>query len=117
MSKARRKGTTAETLVVGFLRMHGFPNAERRALHGVHDLGDVTGTPGLVWEVKNQRSYSIPQWLRETLDEQTNADADFGILVVKPNGVGASNVGQWWAVLPLEQVTALLRDAGYGDPR
>ena len=45
-------GTAAETAVVRFLRDNGFPLAERRALHGSTDRGDITGTPGLVWEVK-----------------------------------------------------------------
>ena len=45
-------GTAAESAVVKVLREHGFPHAERRALHGSIDLGDITGTPGLAWEVK-----------------------------------------------------------------
>ena len=45
-------GTAAETAVVRYLAAHGFPNAERRALHGATDLGDITGTPSLCWEVK-----------------------------------------------------------------
>lgn len=40
-------GTAAETAVVRYLAAHGFPAAERRALHGATDLGDITGTPGL----------------------------------------------------------------------
>ena len=38
-------GTAAETAVVRYLAAHGFPAAERRALHGATDLGDITGTP------------------------------------------------------------------------
>ena len=43
-------GTAAETAVVRYLAAHGFPAAERRALHGATDLGDITGTPQIVWE-------------------------------------------------------------------
>ena len=31
-------GTAAETAVVRYLAAHGFPAAERRALHGARDL-------------------------------------------------------------------------------
>lgn len=45
-------GTAAETAVVRYLAAHGFPAAERRALHGATDLGDITGTPSLCWETE-----------------------------------------------------------------
>jgi len=122
MSKAKQKGTAAETALVRFLQGQGFPNAERRALGGGssgEDLGDITGIPALCMEVKSQRSYKIPAWLKETEIETKNAKADFGILVVKPNGVGITpnKVGQWWGILPMQEMINLLRDAGYGDPR
>lgn len=117
MSKAKAKGTAAESAVVTYLAGHGFPHAERRALAGVNDLGDITGIPALVMEVKNQRTYKFPAWIEETEIERVNADADIGVLIVKPVGVGATRVGDWWGVLPLSSMIALLRDAGYGDPR
>lgn len=116
MSRAKQKGTAAESALVKFLVGQGFPNAERRALTGAFDQGDITGTPCLAWEVKNHATYKIPAWLKETEIERVNAKADFGILAIKPNGVGLSNAGQWWAVLPMEAMVRLLREAGYGDP-
>jgi hypothetical protein len=118
MSKAKQKGTAAETALVRFLVGQGFPNAERRALGGGssgQDLGDITGTPCLAWEVKNHKSYSIPAWLKETAIEKDNSGADFGILVAKPNGVGLSNVGDWWAIMRVADIVDLLRAAGYGN--
>ena len=117
MSKAKAKGTSAETAVVNFLIDNGFPYAERRALNGSLDLGDITGTPALAWEVKNHKTYKIPAWLKETELETKNAKADFGVLVVKPNGVGVTNTANWWAIMSLEQITNLLREAGYGTRR
>jgi len=96
---------------------NGFPFAERRALTGAVDLGDITGTPALAWEVKNHKTYKIPAWLKETELETKNAKADFGVLVVKPNGVGVTNTANWWAIMSLEQITNLLREAGYGTRR
>lgn len=92
-------GTGAETAVVRYLQDHGFGGAERRSLAGAIDKGDVTGTPGLVWEVKAGRTLCLSQWLRETEKERVNAKADFGILVVKPVGFGVTRVGKWWAVM------------------
>jgi hypothetical protein len=115
LSKAKAKGTAAETGLVRFLREHGFPGAERRALTGEFDQGDVTGTPCLAWEVKNHKSYKFPEWIKEAKIEAKNAKADYGILVVKPNGIGITNAGDWWAILTVDQMVHLLREAGYGD--
>ena len=115
MSKAKQKGTSAESALVKYLQANGFPMAERRALTGSLDQGDITGTPCLAWEVKNHKAYHIPEWLRETEIETDNASADFGILAVKPNGVGLGNAGQWWAIMTMDQMVKLLREAGYGD--
>lgn len=103
MSRSKQKGTAAETAVVRALHSLGFPYAERRALRGGKDLGDVTGTPGLIWEVKDARTWCGPEWLRETETERVNANADFGILVVKVPGIGAPNAGLW--------ITAMEQDA------
>ena len=119
MSKAKQKGTAAESALVKFLEINGFPNAERRAMTGAFDQGDITGIPALCMEVKNHATYKIPAWIKETEIERINAKADFGILVVKPNGVGMTpdKVGQWWGIMPMQMMMDLLRDAGYGDPR
>jgi len=79
------------------LRKNGWPHAERLALQGKLDKGDVTGTPGVAWEVKNYAVSHWPQWLREAEAERINAGADYGIVVAKPPGVGVTRVGDWWA--------------------
>ncbi len=100
VNKPRIKGTIAETAVVGFLREHGFPWAERRSLNGALDKGDVTGCPGLCIEIKSAGSVlKIAQWIAETAIEKFNAGADHGILVVKPNGFGVQRVGSWYAIM------------------
>lgn len=113
MSKAKQKGTSAESALVKYLQSQGFEDAKRIALAGTHDKGDVESGK-LIWEVKNQRSYSIPAWLKETMTEKENASADFGLLAIKPNGIGLGNTGQWWAVLPMAEMIRLLHQAGYG---
>jgi len=117
LSKAKQKGTSAETALVKYLQANGFPLAERRALTGQFDQGDVTGTSCLAWEVKNHKKYSISEWIKETEVERINAKADFGILVVKPVGVGISRPEDFWAIMPLAFIVDLLREAGYGDAK
>ena len=112
MSKQRQKGTSFETAIVGWLKEHGFPYAERRALHGTFDKGDITGTGPLVWECKNHKTLAISEWLSETEQERLNAVANHGILVVKRRGKG--DALKSYAVMELEQLITLLREAGYG---
>ena len=123
MSKSRQKGTAAEAAVVRFLNTpHGsasaaFPYAERRALHGNADKGDVTGCGPLMFEVKAARTYKFPEWMKEVKEQTENAKADYGFLICKPNGVGFTRTGDFWAVMTLADLVNLLRDAGYGEPR
>lgn len=110
MSRARAKGTAAETAVADYLRGHGFPHAERRALHGSRDLGDITGVPGVVVEVKAAVSADYGGWLREADAERANAAARLAIVVHKPKGMGVERVRLWRAVTTLETMTALIRE-------
>ncbi|TYB50263.1 hypothetical protein FXF51_56915 [Nonomuraea sp. PA05] len=141
MARPKDIGTAAETAVVRALRRLGFPHAERRALAGAQDLGDVTGTPGVVWEVKGGQQTKHPrpsdltivQWMLETEIERGHARADIGVLVVQRHGVGPANAHLWWAYLQaddwisgygvnipirllLADACTLLRVAGYGQP-
>lgn len=107
MSKARQKGTAAETAVVKYLRQCGWLDADRHPLRGQADQGDIRGISNMVLEVKNHRTYSIPAWMREVEAEKANADARFGAAIIKPNGVGLTSVGQWWAVMSVEDFAKL----------
>lgn len=111
MNKPKIKGTWAETLVTRFCQERGFPGAERRALAGAGDRGDIALCPGVILEVKNHASPKLGGWMRETETERVNAGAKYGILVVKPPGFGAVRIPQWWAMVPAWQANELLRDA------
>jgi Holliday junction resolvase len=111
MSKARQKGTAAETAVVKWLRANGWKDADRHPLRGQADQGDIKAINNTVLEVKNHRSYQIPAWLREVEAEKQNAKAEFGAIIIKPNGIGLSSVGQWWAVLSVEDFAKLCAKA------
>ncbi|MGC5012581.1 hypothetical protein ACLQ2R_17595 [Streptosporangium sp. DT93] len=113
VNKPKAVGTAAESAVVRALRTLGFPHAERRALAGAYDLGDITGCPGLVFEVKggeaakNASDGLITDWMAETEAERANARADVGVLVLQRRGIGASNAHRWWAILRLSDVVRL----------
>lgn len=100
MTRPKDKGTQAESLVAAYLREHGWPYAERRALTGVLDKGDITGCPGIAWEVKYANGgIRMGTWIGETVTERANAGADHGVLVIKPAGRGAAKIGSWLAVM------------------
>ena len=112
--RSKAIGTAAETAVVRYLIANGWPNAERRALRGVKDVGDITGTPGLVWEVKggeaarNASDTQIANWLAETELERHNDGAAVGLLVVARE---RKNVRDWWAIMWADHLTWLIGTA------
>lgn len=111
VNKPKQKGTAAESAVVSFLRTVGFPYAERLALQGGKDRGDITGIPGVVIEVKAVQEYSFNGWLTEARVERDNAGADFGLVVAKPRLVGTTKTGQWYALMYAFDYLALVSQA------
>lgn len=145
IGKANRdKGARAERALVTWLRTNGWPHAERAIATGNRsgqrvraDLGDVTGTPGLVWQVKNVNKPDIDGWLAETEEQRAAADADYGLLVQQRRG--QADPGMWWVHVhgsafahiltgeaapffectvrvALREFAPYLWDAGYGTP-
>jgi Holliday junction resolvase len=108
MSQAKTKGTAAETAVIMYLRDHGFPDAERRALNGTQDRGDVAGVAGVCIEVKNQREFDLAQWLDEALREGRMAKAPVTVVWHKRRNKGSA--GEWYVTMTGEQFTRLIHD-------
>lgn len=112
-NRPKDKGTAAESAVVAYLCSTFWPYAERRALRGSVDCGDIAGTPGLAWEVKcGDSGLRLGEWLVETSIERVNAGADFGVLVAKPAGVGTRNTGLWLAAMVSSEFDRLV-DAAF----
>jgi Holliday junction resolvase len=111
MSKSKQKGTAAETAVVKYLKENGFVHAERRALTGNYDKGDITGCGPVVFEVKNHKTMDLAGWVKELQVEIDNADAMTGCVVAKKRGT--TYPGEWYAVLPFGLFVELLKEAGY----
>jgi hypothetical protein len=99
----RAIGTAAESAVVATARALGFPEADRRALHGRADVGDILLCRGVVLEVKGGQMAraatdgDVERWLLETEHERAHAGAEVGLLVVQRAGVGPARATMWWA--------------------
>jgi hypothetical protein len=100
VSRERQRGTAWESEIVRYLQAEGFPYAERRALSGARDKGDLTGLPGVVVEAKNESRTDLSGWLNEAHTERDNAGASAGDAYVLMDGATFAR---------------LLREAGYGD--
>ncbi len=114
MSAQRDKGTRFESAIVAYLRAEGFPYAERRALHGAYDKGDITGVPGLVVEAKSVARLDLSGWLDEAEEERDNASANVGVVWIKRRGY--QSPGRAYVLMSGDDFVWLLRSAGYGEP-
>lgn len=114
MNASKAKGTAAETAVVRCARLAGFAAAERIALHGAVDIGDVRLASSLVAQVKAGRTAQIASlgtirgWLADTEQQRIAGGFDHAILIVQAQGFGTSRVREWEAwTLPGDPVTRL----------
>ena len=109
MSKSKQKGTAAETAVVKYLKANGFPKAERRALQGSLDKGDISGIPGVTIEIKNHAKMDLAGWTEELIVEMANDKAWTGVVWHKRKGRGSP--GDWYCTMPAHVWVDLLRRA------
>jgi len=105
---SKRKGDKYELEAARLLAdLTGWPVRRKLGAGRTDDCGDLDGIPDTCVQVKAYRD--IQRAVREVLDElpaqQANAGATFGFGMVRRPG------GRWFAVLTLEQVCALLREA------
>jgi hypothetical protein len=111
MSKAKQKGTSAETAVVNWLKTEGWLYAERRALQGNLDKGDINMGAPIVIEVKNCKTITLSEWLKELKVEMENAGVSVGSVIAKKRGT--TDVAEWYAIMPASVLAVLLKEAGY----
>lgn len=140
----RNKGHDTERRLAVYLRQW-WPDAARKADtgwrrgdHASADLGDIRGTPGIVWQAKYVQHLNVDKAMSDTFTQTTAAGADYGVLVERRTGF--TDPGRWWAWvtvgdiasltcfpvvvvvsaapvrLELSTLVALLRHAGYGQP-
>lgn len=127
MTRPKDIGTAFETACVKFLRDNGFPGAERRALSGALDKGDLLVCPGVIAECKAWSTVTdgnIADWWDETAREKKNANASVALLVVKRPRKPVAQAWCWrtteWGFYHAQwfgHAVNELRDMGWGDPR
>lgn len=108
MSLSSRKGYEAEAALVNYLRVNGWPEARRPPMGEHKDVGDVEGTPGLAWEVRNRALIRVGGWADEAAEIAGRIGADFGFLIVKPRLVGPNRVANWLAAFSLSSFSRLM---------
>ena len=111
MSQARAKGTAWESLIVAYLRDQGWKNAERRALGGTQDRGDIAGVPGVVIEAKNAARIELAAWLDEAKVEAARDGSGVGVAWFKRRGKGSPGSG--FVLMDGDTFTTLLRRGQY----
>jgi hypothetical protein len=105
------KGTRLETAVVNYLHARGWPYARRLAKSGAKDKGDVTlgdGFPVTI-EAKDRKGFELAQTQRELAAEMDNAGVPWGFAIHKKRGT--TNVGEYYAVLPVGVMMEILEMA------
>lgn len=106
----KHRGYSSQRIVADYLAANGWPFAQST---GAGRSGtDVTGTPGLHWEVKARRGLNLGADLRQAVG---HGDCP-GILVIRLDGTGPTTIADWPAVLRLGDLVELLRLAGFGEP-
>lgn len=115
MNKSKIKGTAAESAVVSYLKQLGWKKAERRALQGSLDKGDIAGVVGVCFEVKNQKAQDLSGWIKELQAEIINSKSKTGAVIHKKRGT--TNVGEWYATMTVDLFLDLLKQAGYEEKK
>jgi hypothetical protein len=104
---SKKKGSAFEVAVVAYLRENGFPFAERRALRGTKDAGDVSGITGWILEVKNHAKLDIGNWSTEAAKEASNDGCSRWAVVHKRR---QHSTAEAFVTLPLRLFAQLLAD-------
>lgn len=107
MNKPKRLGTQWESEVVAYLREQIYPEAERRALAGGTDKGDIINAGPYVWECKNTAAIDLAGGIDETFIEIVNAGSAYGFLIVKRR---RKSVAKGYAVMELQQLVQILKE-------
>ena len=119
-NRNKAKGTSFETLIVRYLRSRSFKKAFRPSLSGKYDSGDLHGSSPprrqAIIQCKNQKRIDFSGWLNDAVSQAQQEEVGgnaLPILVVKRPGVGEKTLGETYAILRLEDLSSLLKEAGY----
>ena len=111
----RAKGNAMQNALARYLRQWW---AHAESTGSGRNGRDITGTPGVAWEVKTaddfKRDFKPTIWIKQA---EANAGDELPIVVYYPRGLGEAHTGQALAILPLEFMMGALEAAGYAPDR
>lgn len=110
-NRSKAKGTAWESKIVAALNAAHWPHAERRALNGSTDRGDITGIPGVVIEAKDHNRITLAEFVDQANIEAANACADIGAAWLHRKGHSSPLDG--YVVMDGSTFIHLLKEAGY----
>jgi hypothetical protein len=108
-------GTRAESAVVKALKPY-FPDAERIALKGGSDQGDIGWCGDFIFEVKGGQQTKqigdklLQEWMDQTRHERNNRQVAYGVLVIQRHGKADAN--RWWAYIDIGNFCSIV-GSGY----
>lgn len=106
---AKAKGAGAERGTVDWLKDNGFPYADRRLAGATLDKGDISGIPGVTFEIKNHAKMDLAGWIEELKVEMANDNAWTGVVLHKRKG--KASPADWYATMPGSVYLELLKKA------
>lgn len=108
MSASKQKGTSFESLILQEFKLH-YPGAERRALQGNLDKGDLLlpGEDRFIVEAKNVSRFNLAGWHKEAQVEARNAGVPYGVVAHKARGKGQP--GDQWVTMDLSTFLGLVK--------
>jgi len=118
-NRNKAKGTSFEVMVRDYLIKKGFVHAHRPALSGGNDTGDINGIAHeltlrkVAVQCKNQKTMKLSEWLNDTVEQAKRLGDAVPALVVKRVGKGEKALGESYVVMRLQDLTELLKEAGY----
>ena len=109
----RQKGSSFERMLADYLKVNGFPFADRRVKSGSKDRGDIGGIHAhglpVVIEAKNTAKINLGTWAGEAEVERVNDDALAGVICHKRHGKGQA--ADQWVTMTLRDFAALISGA------
>lgn len=109
-ARVRRARKTEDLLAARWRQLELFPDAESIAasLPG----RDVKNTLGFAVEVKARRKFNPIAWIKQS---KANADGDWPVVVMRPDGMGEASMGKWLVFMELETFEEMVRDLQQGE--
>jgi hypothetical protein len=76
---------------------------------------DILGTPGVWFELKARAGFNPQAALKQIEGDISEiTTADMGVAVLRMNGQGEANIGEWVVCMRVDTLKQLLKEAGYG---